>query len=302
MDATLSPARRQRCRPRVYNTDQARGAVVWLTPKPTSAVPVTCIRREQIALGERITSLVPHASFRFHNRSCRTMIAIRSTMSRYAARTILGLAVLTLASIFGSAPAQAGSVTYTLNTAFNGGTPTSTPPWLTATFADNGADTVRLTLTASLNVATEFISDVAFNVLDTIVPSSLTFTPVSGVPSTVQATTQNAQNLTGGGSAGQGFDVNLAFTTANNSNRFEGSDVVIYDIKLPGLTFADFEFTNTGSAHAHVGAHVQGIPGTTGPSSAIKDGAAVPEPSSVILSAVGLGLVSLVSVARRKRS
>jgi hypothetical protein len=221
-------------------------------------------------------------------------------MSKVIARRILGLAALALAPMLAASSAEAGSVTYTLNTVFNGGTPTSTPPWLTATFADTGANTVRLTLTSSLNVATEFFSDVDFNVLSTIVPSSLTFTPVSGKPSTVHATTQNAQNLVGGGAAGQGFDVNLAFTTANNSNRFQDSNVVIYDIVSPGLTFADFEFTNTGSAQAHVGAHVQGIPNANAPSGAIKDGA-VPEPSSIVLCGIGLGAVGLFAVRRRAR-
>src|SRR5262249_37923052 len=86
--------------------------------------------------------------FSFPGQELFHVIASPSPMPRCAARTILGLAALALAPMFGPAPAQAGSVTYTLNTSFNGGTPTSTPPWLTATFADNGANIVRLTLTA----------------------------------------------------------------------------------------------------------------------------------------------------------
>ncbi|MDG3004562.1 PEP-CTERM sorting domain-containing protein [Paludisphaera mucosa] len=231
------------------------------------------------------------------------MIPIRSTMLQMICRTTLGLAALALAPMFVAPSAEAGSITYTLGTVFNGGTPTSTPPWLTATFADNGADTVRLTLTADLNVNDEFISDVAFNVLSTIVPSSLSIDHVSGKTATVQATTQGAQGLTGGGSAGSGFDINLAFSTAGNNggaNRFKGTDVVVYDISRTGLTFADFEFTNTGSANAHVGAHIQGIPGVTGPSGAVKDGGvAVPEPSSIVLSGLGLGAVGLLTMRRR---
>ena len=235
------------------------------------------------------------------------MIVFRSNVSKYAARTILGLGAVALALTFGSAPAEAGSVTYTLDTSFNGGTPTSTPPWLTAKFEDGVANHVTLTLTANLNVASEFISDVAFNLLGTIVPSSLTYHQVSGKTATVQATTQDAQNLTGGGAAGFGFDVNLAFSTSgsnNGANRFKGTDVVVFDISGTGLNFADFEYTNTGSADAHVGAHVQGIPipgsrDTT--SGAIKDGT-VPEPSSIVLSSVGLALVGLAGVVRRKRS
>ena len=234
------------------------------------------------------------------------MIVIRSSMSKYAAQTILGLGAVALALMFGSAPAEAGSVSYTLNTSFNGGTPTSTPPWLTAKFEDGVANHVTLTLTAHLNVASEFISDVAFNLLGTITPSSLTYHQVSGKTATVHAGAQNAQNLIGGGAAGQGFDVDLAFSTSganNGANRFKGTDIVVFDISGTGLTFADFEYTNTGGANAHVGAHVQGIPGTTGPSGAIKDGAGtVPEPSSIVLSSVGLALVGLAGVVRRKRS
>src|SRR5215471_5871981 len=142
------------------------------------------------------------------------------TNSTSIGRLSLGAAILFVAM------AQAGianAATYTLNTVFNGSTPTSTPPWLTANFSQDGANTVKLTLTSSLNVSSEFMTEIGFNVNSTITPSSLGIlqNPGSPVASAILAGAQNAENLTGGGAAGFGFDVLIDFTSANNVNRFD---------------------------------------------------------------------------------
>jgi len=207
------------------------------------------------------------------------------------------------------APPDAKALSFTLDTVLNGTGPTSASPWLLATFANNGANTVTLTLTSSLEVASEFISAVAFNVAPGIVPSSLSIVqnPVAApIPTSILHTTGNAQNLTGGGSAGFGFDVQIAWGTAgppSNAARFNNTDVVSFTLTRTGLTENDFNFTNTGSAAAHLAAHVQGIPVAGGGtiSGAIQDDppTIVPEPGTWLLMATGL--LGLLGYGWRKR-
>lgn len=195
-----------------------------------------------------------------------------------------------------SGKAQADLI-FSANTVFNGASPTSTPPWLTATFSSSSAGTVILELKSSLDVASEFISEVTINLDSAITPSSLTITPDAGntgfTAPTIANTTANAQNLVGGGSAGFGFDIKFSFSTSSGAaNRFDGTDVAKFTITDTTITDASFNFTNTGSANAHIGAHIQGIPldagGTT--SGAVKDGPvnAVPEPTALVLFGAGL--------------
>ncbi len=75
--------------------------------------------------------------------------------------------------------AQAGMITYSLGTAFTGqvdpNSPLTSNGWLMATFDDGGASgKVTLTLTSGLGAASEFISQVDFNVNPAIDPSNLT--------------------------------------------------------------------------------------------------------------------------------
>ena len=223
-------------------------------------------------------------------------------------------AIATIVVFQGALPCQnaCAAVTYTLGTTFNGVSPTSTAPYLTASFNGTGG-TVTLTLTASLNVASEFIDEVAFNVNPSFTPSALTIVqnPIANpIPTLISNTTQNAQNLGGGGSAGSGFDIDIKWGTAGpptNPSRFKGTDVVSFTITGTGLTENDFNFTNTGSAAASFAAHVQGIPqaggGTT--SGAIKNGGSggpnlVPEPSTFVMALGALVPLGMVMVRRRR--
>jgi len=198
--------------------------------------------------------------------------------------------------------ASAVPLTYTLNTVVNGATPTSTSPWLTATFTQISLSQVTLTLTSSLSVASEFIDEVAFNVNPSITPSTLAIAQnpaVNPLAVSILHTTQNGQNLGGGGSAGFGFDIDIQWAQSAGAGRFDGTDSVSFDLSLAsGLLVTDFDFTNTGSAAAHFAAHIQGIPLTVGTTSgAVKDGlqplppTAVPEPSTLLL--IGSGLLFL---------
>ena len=228
---------------------------------------------------------------------------------------LIGGAAIALLSLVPAQGAEAGSISYTLNTVFNNGpSPTSSSPWLTAEFTDVDSnndtvfDYVALTLTASLEVASEFIDEVTFNVKPGVTPSSVTVTNTTlGNPivTSIVGTTQNAQNLTGGGNDGKGFDFKISWETSNSQGgvkRFNGVDVESFTFALTGLLSSDFDYTNTGGANAHMAAHVQGIPGSTGSqSTAIKDGDSpftVPDGGST-MTLLGSALLAVGMLRRR---
>ena len=205
-------------------------------------------------------------------------------MTKFAAAAAIALTLL-------AATEARADLEYDMSSVFNGVTPTSTPPWMTATFHTVSTGTVTLTLTSSLDVSAEFISEVAFNVDPTIVPSSLVIVEGSHVGSdlaTIFNTTQNAQNLGGGGAAGFGFDILIDFPTSNSSDRFDDSNVAVFTITGSGLIAESFGYTNTGAAQANVAAHIQGIPVACPPDPTCSGAASngngkVPEPASVLL-------------------
>jgi hypothetical protein len=162
----------------------------------------------------------------------------------------------------------------------------------TLRFEDTGANTVRLTVTSSLNAANEFFSDIAFNV-NGFAPSAITASFVAGSKvgsfdgPTLNKAAQDAQNPAGPGTA---FDLLLPFETAGNdggSHRFNLTDSFQYDFSATGLDALDFLVANSQGYFAY--SHVQGM---TGGSAAYVNTdpnvPAVPEPTSLVLLATGL--------------
>jgi len=226
-------------------------------------------------------------------------------LTRQRKSVIRGLAIgVALGGAIVMVPKNAAALQFTLGTVINGDSPTSTPPWLTGTFANGpGADTVTLTLKVSLNVASEFIDEVKFNLDPAIVPSSVTITQSSGTTATaILHTTQNAQDLNGGGNGAKGFDIEIEWPTANNADRFDGTETAVFTLVRTGLTESSFNFTNTLTqgqntldGGLHMAAHVQGIPtdnGTTSGAIADPDTSENPKPvretSGIILMVVGI--------------
>jgi hypothetical protein len=178
-------------------------------------------------------------------------------------------------------------------------------------FATVVPGTVVLTLISSLEISSEFLSSVVFNVSPSIPPSSLTITPFAGnsgfTNPIVEASIDNAQNLPGGGAEGSGFDVMLSFRTAPPSALFNGTDIANFLITgVPTLTQNDFNVlsTPTQGRPLVIAADVQGIPCTGGPNCAadFTSGAVTvttPEPVSMTL--LGFGLLGIETARRFRR-
>lgn len=211
--------------------------------------------------------------------------------------------IAAFAVITGASSANA-SLTFKLSSSVNGVAPTSTAPWLTALFEDVTGG-VKLTLTSSLDVAGEYIDQVAFNVNPNITPSSISISELTtnsgdNVDLPFHNTSVNAQDLTGSGTVGKGFDIRIDWVNAN-ANRFNGSDVEKFEFLLSGLTESDFNYAN--SSGLHIAAHIAGIPqsggGTT--SGLIADTTVVPEPSTYFAAAL-LALPLLAQVRRMRKA
>jgi hypothetical protein len=219
--------------------------------------------------------------------------------------TIISVIAVLGATLIARQARAATDLTFQLGTVFNGSTPSGSSPWLTADFhtvGSGGQVTLTLSLSPGFQNTGQLISDFAFNINSSFLPSGVAV--VSPTGTSVAHTTDNGQTTPPGFGGWKGWDFVVSFPTANN-NRFNSGSVVI-TLTAPGLTAQDFAYLNSqtpnGQLSLFVGAHVQGIPGSRGATTSGAIGSPVPEASTVVAGAAAFGLLLLGMGANSRRS
>ena len=216
-----------------------------------------------------------------------------------------------LISMFVVVPAaRSASLTLVFNSEFSGAqAPQGPTPWLTATFDDAadsiGANGVRLTLSTTNLVSSEFVSQWLFNFSGDA--SQLSFTPIDNSAAPTVNSTPVA-SINGYSDAGTGnYDILFDFQTAAGAGRFTSGETVVYDIQYTSpLGVADFNVPSTGGGNGAFvsAAQIQGISDPGCPASDPTCGSgwvgSVPIPAAVWL--FGSGLLGLVGISRRKKA
>jgi hypothetical protein len=185
---------------------------------------------------------------------------------------------------------------------FSGGQAPASPihPWIVMTVTDNGPNSVLFQLSAPNLTGSENVSEFDFNLdpalsmdLGNLVFSSLVKTGSFDTPTITQG--ENAFKADGDGD----YDISLSFTTGGNVNKtFTNGDTLEYTVTGNGISAASFDFlSNPDGGHGPfiTAAHIQNTTGAgNGGSGWIADSTGgrivphVPEPSSLLLGALGL--------------
>lgn len=227
-------------------------------------------------------------------------------------RKLRFLAVFMGLLLGGIAPPASAVLIIDLDTNFsNATTPAGPAPWLRATFLQNGANNVRLTMDSLLIDPREFVDGNQgwyFNLDPNLDPAQLVFTFVSATNfagSVAINTGIDFTNADGGGL----YDIQFDFPAGPPAQRFGVGAQLVYDISLAGLVEQSFNYLSSESQNAGNGtfrsaAHVQGIQSGAG-SSHIGDGDGggiqqIPEPGILLL--FGIGLVGMGVAWRRRRA
>ncbi len=232
-------------------------------------------------------------------------------------RLIHKLFIAVVAMLFPSiASATSQTLTIGSDIEFSGGQAPVSPlhPWIQMTITDNGPNSVVFQLTAPHLTGSENISEFDFNLdpalsmdLGSLVFSSIVKSGSFDTPTIHQGV--NAFKADGDGD----YDIQFSFTTGGNvSKTFTNGDVLQYAITGNSISAESFDFlSNPDGGHGPfvTAAHIQNTTGagsggsgwvadTTGGTIVITN---VPEPSSILLGALGL-IAGVVPCCRRRRA
>ena len=135
-------------------------------------------------------------------------------------RSVFWVVVLALITTMSVARAE---VSFGFNIVINGDTPSSTRPWLIATFEDIALGDVRMTLTNNMS-AGAFVDSLVFN---SILSGPLSFANNTPGTSTASVTKSSNQTLDGGANIKAGlFNIAFQFPVSNAGGfRFSRGEV-----------------------------------------------------------------------------
>lgn len=188
---------------------------------------------------------------------------------------------------------------YSLGTTYSGSSPEGPTPWLTASFEDVGVNQVSLTLTATNLTGNEFISGWYFNFDPSANVNDLTFTRTTPAPPSLvdTAVILGTDAFTAAGNLN--FDIFVDLPTSNTERFMAGQTLAFLITSVDPLNAGMFNFSSTnGDLSAITVAHIQGI-APDNLSAWVKDGIAVPEPSTYILMASFIGLTMFLTARKR---
>lgn len=194
-------------------------------------------------------------------------------------------------------PFQAmATVSCTLDDVYTGPNPLGSAPWLKAVFTDASPGHVLLTLTALNLQQGEYVSNWYFNFNPLKNVNNLTFAYVSGIQPSAYLRDANDINADGV----HGFD----FRITEHSDDFSSGATTVLNIDgISGLTAADFNALLSYHGDTYLAAaHIEDIPiydrwGHKCDTDDAYIGASaadpVPEPATLLLGSLGLGLLAM---------
>ena len=151
---------------------------------------------------------------------------------------VIALAMLFVPAFSGLA--KASTLALNFDDVFSGPKLSGTAPWITAMFDDttasNGYD-VRLTLTASNLVGSDYIEALYFNLDPALNASKLQFKSIN--KSAVGPVTISEGNNAFKADSDGKYDFMISFSDANFKKEFTNGESVVYDIKYKGKTNVD---------------------------------------------------------------